>query len=54
LLAANNNNANEALSALILLGFSKQVAGKAISKVLKSSSGDLSVEELIKHALKIL
>ncbi len=50
----SNNNANEALSALILLGFPKQVAGKAIDKILKSSSSDLSIEELIKQALKIL
>ncbi len=50
----NNNNTDEALSALILLGFSKQIAGKAIDKILKTSNGTLTVEELIKQALRIL
>lgn len=50
----NNNYAEEALSALILLGFSKQLAAKAIDKILKTSTGNLTVEELIKQALKIL
>lgn len=51
---SNNNNAEEALSALILLGFSKQLAGKAIEKILKTSTKELSIEDLIKEALKIL
>lgn len=50
----NNNNVEEALSALILLGFSKQVATKAIDGIIKKSTTTLSVEELIKQTLKIL
>lgn len=50
----NNNYAEEALSALTLLGFSKQAAGKAIEKIMKSSSQSLSVEEIIKQSLRIL
>lgn len=54
MILSNNNNAEQALSALVLLGFSKQVAGKAIEKTLKISSNELSVEELIKQVLKTL
>jgi Holliday junction DNA helicase RuvA len=50
----NNTYAEEALSALTLLGFSKQAAGKAVEKIIKSSSQTLSVEEIIKQSLKIL
>ena len=50
----NNNVRNEAISALMLLGFSKQMAEKAVDKVLKTSNGDISIESLIKEALKIL
>lgn len=47
----HNTNRFDALNALISLGFDK----KAIEKVLdKFSSGDESVEELIKGALKLL
>jgi Holliday junction DNA helicase RuvA len=49
-----NNVRNEALSALVLLGFSKQNAEKAVDKVLKRSNGDVSIENLIKESLKIL
>ena len=51
---SNNNNAEEALSALMLLGFSKQAAGKAIEKTLKISTQELTIEEIIKQTLKIL
>ena len=34
--------------------FSKQAAGKAVEKIIKSSSQTLSVEEIIKQSLKIL
>ena len=51
---ANNNVRNEAISALMLLGFSKQMAEKAVDKVLKTSDGEISIENLIKEALKIL
>jgi Holliday junction DNA helicase RuvA len=51
---SSNNVRNEALSALVLLGFSRQNAEKAVDKVLKLSSGDVSIENLIKESLKIL
>ncbi|MDR2407159.1 MAG: Holliday junction branch migration protein RuvA [Bacteroidales bacterium] len=51
---STNNVRNEALSALVLLGFSRQNAEKAVDKVLKHSSGDMSIENLIKESLKIL
>ena len=51
---SDNNIRNEAISALVLLGFSRQVAEKAIDKILKTSNGETSIENLIKEALKIL
>lgn len=47
----NNTNRFDALTALVSLGFDKKSAEKAIEKV---STGDESVEKLIKDALKIL
>jgi Holliday junction DNA helicase RuvA len=44
----------EALSALVMLGFSKSVAEKALDSIFKSGAEDLSVEVLIKTALKSL
>ena len=41
----------EALSALVMLGFNKSAVDKTLNKVLKDNS-NLSVEELIKIALK--
>ncbi|MDR0802108.1 Holliday junction branch migration protein RuvA [Fluviicola sp.] len=49
--AGNNTNRFDALTALISLGFDKKTAEKAIDKI---ASGNESVEELIKGALKIL
>ena len=43
---------NEALAALVTLGINKAAAQKSIEKILKESSGDISLEELIKLALK--
>ena len=43
---------NEALTALVTLGISKNVAEKSIIKVLKALGSNVSVEELIKGALK--
>lgn len=48
---ANNTNHFDALTALVSLGFDKKSAEKAIDKV---STGEESVEALIKEALKIL
>jgi len=50
----HNTVKDEALSALVMLGFAKQTAEKVIDQILKSTEGALSVEQLIKHALKKL
>lgn len=47
----NNTSRFDALTALISLGFDKKAAEKAIDKI---ATGDESVEQLIKGALKIL
>jgi Holliday junction DNA helicase RuvA len=53
-LPQNNTLRNEALSALIMLGFNKNSAEKAIEKVIKNEGVNFSLEELIKQALKLL
>ncbi|AKD02429.1 Holliday junction branch migration protein RuvA [Pontibacter korlensis] len=50
--AAYNTNRAEALSALVTLGFAKNVAEKTLDAIIKREGGSLSVEELIKFALK--
>lgn len=50
----NNTVKEEALSALIMLGFGKQVAEKAIDNAVKKADQDLTVEQMIKIALKNL
>lgn len=50
--SAKNTIRNEALAALITLGISKAAAQKSIDKILKESPDDISLEELIKLALK--
>lgn len=50
----HNTIKDEALSALIMLGFGKQVAEKALDNVVKKAEGDLTVEQMIKQALKNL
>lgn len=42
----------EALSALVTLGFAKNVAEKTLDAIIKREGGNLSVEALIKFALK--
>jgi Holliday junction DNA helicase RuvA len=49
----HNTLKDEALSGLLILGFNKTIANKAVSSILKSGSVN-SVEDLIKEALKIL
>ncbi len=49
-----NNNKYEALSALVALGFPKAGAETVLDKIIKSEGIQLSVEELIKKALKLL
>jgi len=58
---SHNTNKEEALSGLTMLGFNKRLAEKTIDKILSSpefknegGDSDLSVEELIKRALKLL
>jgi len=50
---SNNTNKEEALSALEVLGFVRRQSEKAVEKVLSQDS-TLSVEDIIKHALKNL
>ncbi|MBC7758438.1 MAG: Holliday junction branch migration protein RuvA [Phormidesmis sp. FL-bin-119] len=45
---------DEALSALVMLGFTKNIAEKALDVALKSEGENLTVERLIKIALKSL
>jgi Holliday junction DNA helicase RuvA len=51
---SNNTAREEALSALVMLGFNKNVAEKALEAAIKSEDESLSVERLIKIALKSL
>ncbi|MFT4544368.1 MAG: Holliday junction DNA helicase RuvA [Polaribacter sp.] len=46
-----NKQKEEALTALVTLGFAKNAAEKSIDKVLKKHGNDLGVEEIVKHAL---
>jgi len=54
LFKANNTLKNEALSALVMLGFNKLSADKALDKIIKTEGAGQSVEQLIKSALKNL
>jgi len=47
-----NTLRTEALTALITLGISKNLAEKSIDSILKGSSNNITLEELIKEALK--
>lgn len=51
---AQNTNKEEALSALEVLGFVRKQAEKVVDNIIKSASGEISVEEIIKRALKSL
>ncbi len=51
---AYNNNKYDALTALIALGFPKAGAESVLDKVIKTDGINLSVEDLIKKALKYL
>ncbi len=52
--AISNTTRTEALSALVMLGFQKNLVEKTLDKLLKTSEGAMSIEDLIKQALKIL
>lgn len=48
----HNTNRSEALSALVTLGFARSAAEKNLDQIQNKHGNDLSVEELIKFALK--
>ncbi|MEI6889864.1 MAG: Holliday junction branch migration protein RuvA [Bacteroidales bacterium] len=50
----HNTNREEALSALSILGFPKALAEKALIKIIETEGSGLSVEQLIKQALRVL
>ncbi len=50
----NKTVKDEALSALVMLGFARNAAEKVLDQEMKKNSGDLTVEQLIKYALKNL
>jgi Holliday junction DNA helicase RuvA len=51
-LKSSNKTREEALQALVTLGFPKAVAEKNIAQVLKKTTGEISLEDLIKASLK--
>jgi holliday junction DNA helicase RuvA len=53
LVFSNNTMHEEALSALVMLGFAKNAAQKALATILKKKQGaPITTEELVKEALK--
>lgn len=50
---SHNSIRSEALNALVTLGFTKAVAEKNLDVILKANSNKLSLEDLIKQALKM-
>lgn len=52
--SSNNTLKEEALSALVALGFNKSAADKVLDKIVRTEGAGLSVEQLIKSALKNL
>ena len=53
-LPKHNTAAEEALSALMMLGFNRNLSEKALAQIDRSGIEDISVEQLIKSALKVL
>lgn len=51
-LKSSNKVREEALQALVTLGFPKAVAEKNITQILKKTEGEISLEDLIKASLK--
>jgi Holliday junction DNA helicase RuvA len=54
LLPLNNTTKDEALSALVMLGFSKNMAEKSIDRILSNNKQEMNVEHLVKEVLKSL
>jgi len=50
-LSQNNDLRDQALSALVALGFNKKLADQKVDKILRESSEEISVEALVKSAL---
>jgi Holliday junction DNA helicase RuvA len=50
----HNTGKEEALSALAILGFPKVLAEKVLNKIIETEGSGLSVEQLIKQALRLL
>ena len=53
-LTAANQQTDEALQALLALGFSKPAVSKVLVKISKDSGNNLTTEELIKKSLQLL
>ena len=53
-MSSNNTLKEEALSALVMLGFNKAGADKVLEKIIKTEGTGQTVEQLIKSALKSL
>ena len=51
LFTQDNTVRDEALSALLALGFTKKVAEKKLEQVLKNCVGDVTVEDLVRKSL---
>lgn len=54
LVTEKTRSVEEAVSALITLGFQRNQAEKAVSTVIRSSNENLNVEEILKQALKLI
>jgi Holliday junction DNA helicase RuvA len=52
--SGNNTLKEEALSALVMLGFNKAAADKVLDKIVRTEGTGQTVEQLIKSALKNL
>ncbi|MDO5608142.1 MAG: Holliday junction branch migration protein RuvA [Capnocytophaga sp.] len=50
----SHTNKEEALSALEVLGFVRRISEKTVERIVKEAQGDISVENIIKQALKVL
>ena len=49
---SSTSESAEAISALVMLGYNKQIAEKTINKIISANEAPLPVEQLIKAALK--
>lgn len=52
--SAHNTSREEALSALLMLGFVRPAAEKALDRVIREEGVDIALERMIKAALKLL